>query len=185
MTMASIQQDRFVHDRLPPAGEWPEMVPLAGVPMTGPLNCVTFLLDRHLESGGADRPAFHSTGGSWSYGELSARVARLARLMIEDYNIQPGNRVLIRGFNSPTVAAIWLAIQRIGAVAVTTLPLLRAVELATILDMSQPALALCEALVSAVPTRIGMKHDVGLAARWGRAVGHLLPMLEAKAQTAA
>jgi tRNA-dihydrouridine synthase len=68
MTTASIQQDRFVHDRLPPAGEWPEIVPLANVPMTGQLNCVSFLLDRHLENGAGDRPALHWAGGTWTYG---------------------------------------------------------------------------------------------------------------------
>ncbi len=144
MNEASIQQDRFVHDRLPPADEWPGIVPIAGVPMSGPLNSVSFLLDRHLDKGGAHRPAFHSATGTWSYGELAARVARLARLMVEDHDIRPGNRVLIRGFNSPAVAAIWLAIEKIGAVAVTTMPLLRAGELATILDISRPRLAFCD-----------------------------------------
>jgi 2-aminobenzoate-CoA ligase len=149
MTTASIQQDRFVHERLPPADAWPQIVPCAGIPMTGPLNCVTLLLDRHLEAGAADRPAFHSTSGTWSYGELAARVARLARLMIEDYSVRPGNRVLIRGYNSPAVAAIWLAIQKVGAVAVTTMPLLRAGELATILDIAQPDLAFCDEVIAA------------------------------------
>ncbi|MGB7204590.1 MAG: AMP-binding protein [Anderseniella sp.] len=149
MNEASIQQDRFVHDRLPPVGDWPEIVPMPGVPMTGPLNCVNFLLDRHLMNGGAHRPAFHSASGTWSYGELNARVARLARMMVEDHGIRPGNRVLIRGFNSPAVAASWLAIQKIGAVAVTTMPLLRAGELTTILNISQPALALCDEAIAA------------------------------------
>jgi 2-aminobenzoate-CoA ligase len=149
MNGPGIQHDRFVHDRLPPAGEWPEIVPLANVPMTGQLNCVSFLLDRHLENGAGDRPALHWAGGTWTYRELASRVARLARLMVEDHGIRPGNRVLVRGFNCPAVAAIWLAIQKIGAVAVTTMPLLRAGELAVILDISQPALALCDEAIAA------------------------------------
>jgi 2-aminobenzoate-CoA ligase len=69
--------------------------------------------------------------------------------MIEDYSVRPGNRVLIRGYNSPAVAAIWLAIQKVGAVAVTTMPLLRAGELATILDIAQPDLAFCDEVIAA------------------------------------
>ncbi len=144
MSAASIQLDRFVHDRLPLPGKWPVINPLANVPMSGPLNCVSYLLDRHVEGAGAGRPAFHSASGFISYQELAGRVARLARLMTEDLGIRPGNRVLIRGFNSPAVATIWLAIQKVGAVAVTTMPLLRAGELGTILEMARPALALCE-----------------------------------------
>jgi 2-aminobenzoate-CoA ligase len=148
MTVASIQQDRFVHDRLPPPEQWPVIVPLAGVPMAGPLNCASFLLDRHAGGECADRPAFHSASDSWSYRELAARAARLAHMMVDDLGVRPGNRVLIRGFNTPAVAAIWLAIQKIGAVAVTTMPLLRMAELTVILDMAQPVVALCEACLA-------------------------------------
>ncbi len=148
MTGASIQQDRFVHDRLPPPEQWPVILPVAGVPMTGPLNCVSFLLDRHAAGERTDRPAIHSAQGSWSYRELAARVARLARYLVEDFGVRPGNRVLIRGFNTPAVAAIWLATQKIGAVAVTTMPLLRVAELTAILDISQPCVALCEATLA-------------------------------------
>ena len=148
MTGASIQQDRFVHDRLPPPEQWPVILPVAGVPMTGPLNCVSFLLDRHAAGERADRAAIHSAQGCWSYRELAARVARLARYLVEDFGVRPGNRVLIRGFNTPAVAAIWLATQKIGAVAVTTMPLLRVAELTAILDISQPCVALCEATLA-------------------------------------
>ena len=140
----SVQRDRFVHDRLPAPNEWPEIVEIPGVPLTGPLNCISFLLDRHLETDTAQRPALVSGDRAWTYDELGDRVGRIAELMCTEYGIKPGNRVLIRGANSPEVAAIWLAIQKIGAVAVTTMSLLRASELQTIIEMAQPALAFCE-----------------------------------------
>ena len=145
---ASPQLDRFVHDRLPPPEQWPQILPLTGVPQTGPLNCVEYLLDRHIRDGHGNRSAVLSGDRCWTYGELDARVCRIARVMVEDYGVQPGNRVLIRSENSPEAVAIWLAVQKIGAVAVTTMSLLRAGELQVILEISQPALALCHAALA-------------------------------------
>ena len=140
----SPQPDRFIHNRLPPETAWPEMLKLPGFDNDGPLNCVSFLLDRHLETNCAGRCAILSSDRQWSYDELAERVGRIAHLMVEDFNIEPGNRVLIRSANSAEVVAIWLAIQKIGAIAVTTMSLLRAAELATIIEIAQPSLAFCE-----------------------------------------
>lgn len=151
---ASPQKDRFVHDRLPPAEKWPQILPLAGVSDLKTLNCVSLLLDRHVSNGHGDRPAVRSGDRIWTYAELHDHVCRAASVMIDRYTIKPGNRVLIRGGNSPEVALAWLAVQKIGAVAVTTMSLLRDNELRTIIDMSQPALAICEA---------GLMQDLSLA----------------------
>lgn len=140
----SQQTDRFVHDRLPAKEAWPDILPLPGMLLDGPLNCVSFLLDRHLESETAHRPAIRSDARVWTYAELGGHVSRIAQLMVEDFGVEPGNRVLIRGANSPEVAAVWLAIQKIGAVAVTTMSLLRTAELQVIIEMAKPALAFCE-----------------------------------------
>ncbi len=140
----SPQKDRFVRDRLPPADQWPQIVPLAGVSDLDTLNCVSLLLDRHIADGHGDRPAVRGGDRTWTYRQLNDHVCRAAAVMVGDYGIKPGNRVLIRGGNSPEVALVWLAIQKIGAVAVTTMSLLRDNELRIIIDMSQPALAICE-----------------------------------------
>ncbi len=145
----SPQKDRFAHDRLPREKDWPEIVPLAGVPQSEPLNCAALLIDRHLEGPAASRVAVRSAGRAWTYAELGAHVGRIANVLKEDYGIEPGNRVLIRGANSPEVAAVWLAIQKIGAVAVATMSLLRAGELATLLDLSRPKLAVCDVEIAA------------------------------------
>ena len=142
--MAFSQTDSFVRDRLPPREQWPQIIPLPGVDDSGPQNCVSWLLDVHLRGEQAQRIALRSGDRAWSYEALAERVMRLARLMRERYGVAPGNRVLIRGANSPEAVMVWLAIQRIGAVAVTTMSLLRAAELRTMLDISQPSLAICE-----------------------------------------
>ena len=172
--MTSPQKDRFAHDRLPPAAQWPEMIPLDGVPQNEPLNCTTFLLDAHLAAGTAGHPAILSGERRWTYGELAELVARIAALMTTHYGIEPGNRVLIRGANSPEVAAIWLAIQKVGAVAVTTMSLLRAGELATIIAMSEPALAFCEAsLADELVAAVGASGKTLPIVRFGAEAGEL------------
>ncbi len=140
----SPQRDTFVRDRLLPHEQWPVILPLPHVPMDGPLNCCAYFLDRHLHEGQRERPALFSEDRGWSYEKLADRVGRIANVMIDRHGIVPGNRVLIRIANSPEAVAVWLAIQRIGAVAVTTMSLLRAAELRTIIEIAKPSLCICE-----------------------------------------
>ena len=60
----------------------------------------------------------------------------------------PGNRILLRGGNSPMMAACLLASMKAGLVAVPTMPLLRAGELATIVEKAQISAALCDSLLA-------------------------------------
>lgn len=144
----SAQVDRYIHDRLPPVSQWPELLlpPEHRAPRR--LNCIEALLDHHVASGKGDRPALISDGLSWTYSELHDRVCRIANVLTRDCGVEPGNRVLLRGPNSPTVVALWLAVQKCGAVAVTTMSLLRAAELATIMEMSRPALAVSDSTIA-------------------------------------
>ena len=57
----------------------------------------------------------------WTYGELRARVDRIAHVLTADLGVVPGNRVLLRGPTTPWLAACWLAVLKAGAVAVTVL----------------------------------------------------------------
>jgi 2-aminobenzoate-CoA ligase len=52
--------------------------------------------------------------------------------------------VLIRAPNNPAMVACWLAATKAGAVVVNTMPMLRAGELAAIVDKAEIALALCD-----------------------------------------
>ena len=141
----SAQQDRFVHDRLPPKAQWPRLLydrPEYQFPER--LNLVEELLDQAPARGFGERPALRSNRATLSYSQLRDRVDRLCRLLTEDLALVPGNRVLLRGGNSIGMAVAWLAVVKAGLIAVATMPLLRARELGDIIDKAQPTVALCE-----------------------------------------
>ncbi|HEY4020201.1 MAG TPA: AMP-binding protein [Pseudonocardiaceae bacterium] len=138
---ATAHLDTFCRDNLPPADSWPEFVfDLPELHYPDRLNAAVELLDQH----DADRPCLLTTAGErWTYGEVRETVNRVANVLT-DLGIVPGNRVLLRGPNTPWLVACWLAVLRAGAVAVSTMPLLRAGELSTIADIARISLALCD-----------------------------------------
>ncbi|OMI40818.1 AMP-binding protein [Streptomyces sparsogenes] len=142
----SAHTDTFARDHLPPAGQWPAfLLGLPGPPRPDRLNCGAELLDATVERYGADRVAVRSaTGEVWTYGELRARVDRIAHTLTGALGVVPGNRVLLRGATSPWLAACWLAVMKAGAVAVTVLAAHRARELATICEAARIRHALCD-----------------------------------------
>jgi 2-aminobenzoate-CoA ligase len=70
-------------------------------------------------------------------------------LLAEDLHLVPGNRVLLRGPNSPMMAACWFAVMKAGGIAVATMPLLRAKELTDIITKAQISHALCDVRLAA------------------------------------
>jgi len=144
-THPSAQTDRFVHDRMPPKEQWPELrydLPeLQQLPAQ--LNVVQALFDRAVAHGHADRPFLRSDERTLSYAQARAEVNRFA-CVLGGMGLQPGNRVLLRGGNSIAMALAWLAVVQSGLIAVATMPLLRATELKAIIDKSQPSAALCD-----------------------------------------
>jgi 2-aminobenzoate-CoA ligase len=145
-------QDAFCRAALPPRELWPRMpydtLPeLAAYPAR--LNCAAELLDRRVAEGDGERIAIRYPGGHWTYRQLLATANRIAHVLIEDLGLVPGNRVLLRGANTPMLAACWFAVLKAGAVAVTTMPLLRVRELTYIADKARIALALTDAHVAA------------------------------------
>ncbi|MSQ74404.1 MAG: 2-aminobenzoate-CoA ligase [Rhodoferax sp.] len=141
----SAQTDRFVHDRLPPPEQWPRIsYDLSELQLLARVNLVQALFEGVARRGLGDRPLLRSPRRTLSYAQARIEVARLAQALVEDYGLVPGNRVLLRGGNSIGMALAWLAVAQAGAVAVATMPLLRAKELIEIIDKSQPTLALCD-----------------------------------------
>ncbi|MDP2164040.1 MAG: AMP-binding protein [Hydrogenophaga sp.] len=144
--MTSAQTDRFVHDRLPPPEQWPELrydLPeLQQLPAQ--LNLVHSLFERAAAAGHADRPLFRSDDRTLTYAQARDEVNRLSNVLTLDLGLVPGNRVLLRGGNSVAMALAWLAVVQAGLVAVATMPLLRARELADIMAKAQPSAALCD-----------------------------------------
>jgi 2-aminobenzoate-CoA ligase len=156
----SAHLDTFCRDRLPAPDQWPEFrFDLPELHYPERLNCAVELLDATAARDGADRPCLHSAAGTgaagtgaartgpsgtWTYGEVVRRTNQLAQVLTEDFGLRPGNRVLLRGPNAPWLAVAWLAVIKAGGVAVTTMALLRPREIATIVGLTQPSLALCD-----------------------------------------
>jgi 2-aminobenzoate-CoA ligase len=144
--MSSAQTDRFVHDRLPPAAQWPTLrYDLPELRLPDRCNLVEQLLDRAADKGWGGRPLLRSSKITLTYQDVRDRVDRICRVLVEDLGMVPGNRVLLRGGNSIGMALAWLAVVKAGGIAVATMPLLRARELGDIIDKAQPTLALCDA----------------------------------------
>ena len=142
----SAQVDRFIHDGLPPPDQQPNLrfdAPELQFPPQ--LNLVEELLDKAVQKGFAKRPMLRSPRITLTYADARDRVDRFARVLVEDFGLVPGNRVLLRGGNSIGMALAWLAVVKAGLIAVATMPLLRAKELGDIIHTAQPALALCDA----------------------------------------
>ena len=141
----SAHLDTFCRDNLPPPEQWPELIfTLPELAYPDRLNCAQELLDTTIKRHGADRLCLLSPSGDWTYGELLTAANRVAHVLTEDCGVLPGNRVLLRGPNNPWLVACWAGVVKAGAVAVTTMPLLRAGELAAIAAIARPALALCD-----------------------------------------
>ncbi len=135
--------DSFARDNLPPRDQWPDLL-LDGFDYPEHLNAAVELTDRMVERGFGDRTALIGNGRRRTYKELADWTNRIAAALVEDYGIRPGNRVLIRSANNPAMVACWLAATKAGAVVVNTMPMLRAGELAKIIDKAEVGLALCD-----------------------------------------
>ncbi len=145
--MRSAHVDTFAADHLPPREEWPALIfELPELSYPEQTNCATELLDRAIERGWGERTAIVAPGGlRWTYAELLARANRIARVLRDDLALLPGNRVLLRGPNSPAMAACWFGVLKAGGIAVATMPLLRAKELTDVVRKAEISHALCDA----------------------------------------
>ena len=145
MSTPSAQTDSFVRDRLPPREQWPEFrYDLPELQIPDQANVATTLLGDAIAKGWGNRLMLRSPGETYTYAEANAQVNRIAEMLVKDYKLEPGNRVLLRGGNSIGMALAWLGVVKAGLIAVATMPLLRAVELDKIIDKSRPALAICD-----------------------------------------
>jgi 2-aminobenzoate-CoA ligase len=145
----SAHVDTFARDNLPPFDQWPDILldrPAFQYPER--LNAGVELTDRMVEQGFGDHVALIGNGRRRTYKELADWSNRLAHALVENYGVKPGNRVLIRSGNNPALVAAWLAATKAGAVVVNTMPMLRAGELAKIVDKVEIALALTDSRIA-------------------------------------
>jgi 2-aminobenzoate-CoA ligase len=151
MSATSAHVDTFARDRLPPTEDWP-LLDLSGLPELAVyperINCGVELLDVMVRAGHGERPVIRFEGRTLTYRELLADANRIARVLVEDLGVVPGNRVLLRGFNHPAMVACWFAVVKAGGIAVATMPQLRARELGYIIEKAQVSVALCDRRLS-------------------------------------
>jgi len=139
--LKSAHIDTFTRDNLPDQSLWPELTfDLPALAYPARLNAANVLLG----TGHPQDPAIIWPTGRWTYGELTATVNRIARVLTEDMGLVPGGRVLLRGRNTPMMYAAWYATLKAGGVAVATMPLLRAPELVKICNKAEISIALSE-----------------------------------------
>jgi 2-aminobenzoate-CoA ligase len=139
--MKSGQVDSFVRDRLPAPEAQPEFLfDLPQLQYPERLNAAVEL----LKGGEAGDTAILNDLGCWTYAELDDLSGRIARLLVEEEGLVPGNRVFLRGPNCATMFAAWLGILKAGGVVVATMPILRPGEIATILERAQVSHAIVD-----------------------------------------
>ncbi len=137
--------DGFARANLPPPDQWPEFLfELPELRFSERLNCAGEILDRQALGAHGARPAIVTPELTWTYRELLEQANRIARFLVEDMGLVPGNRVLLRSPNNALLAACWFAALKAGAVPVPTLPLLRAAELVQVLRKAEISHALCD-----------------------------------------
>jgi 2-aminobenzoate-CoA ligase len=144
--LPSAHVDTFPRDNLPPESEWPVLsFNLPRLHWSDRFNCAEWLLERALQEIDPQKPAVLFRDERWSYADLASYTNRICNALVGDWGVVPGNRVLLRGINSPTLFAAWLAVVKVGAIPVCTMPLLRSRELREIVEKAQVRLAICQA----------------------------------------
>jgi len=159
---ASAHVDSFARDHLPPAEQQPEFLfELPELQFPERLNCASELLDRHVAEGRGARICLRAPDGLvWTYAELQRQANRIARVLVDELGVVPGNRVLLRAANKPMLVACWFAVVKVGAIAVATMPLLRAKELGQIIEKAQVTHALCDVALRAELDAAAAQHPL-------------------------
>lgn len=137
--------DSFCADHMPPRELMPEFK-FSRIWLRHPerLNAASELLDRMVASGHGASPCLHTAKGAWTYQQMLSMANAIAETLLDDFGVVPGSRVIIRGFNTPCLFATFLALLKLGAVAVPTTPSLRGRDLARIAAMTQATCILCD-----------------------------------------
>lgn len=128
---------------LPPPALWPDLITsLPALQYPSNLNVAHELVYRHVLDGFGARPAVITSHRVVTYAQLRQQVNQAGAALMA-LGITPGDRVALWLPNGLAFAICWLAIQKIGAVAVAMLPMFRAHELTAIVDDAEPSLMLC------------------------------------------
>ncbi|ELY41417.1 acyl-CoA synthetase [Halalkalicoccus jeotgali] len=100
------------------------------------INVAEELVDRHVREGRGDNVAIRFEDRTTTYAELQESIDRMGNALL-DLGVEPGDRVVIRFPNRPEAVVSCLAAQKIGAVALPSMKLLRAAELEHIVNNAE------------------------------------------------
>lgn len=164
-------------DYLPDEQNAPEYVhalPEAHYPRE--INAAEELVDRHVREGRGDNVAIYFEDQEITYSELQERINRMGNAL-RDLGVESGDRVVVRFPNRPESIVSCLAVQKIGAVALPSMKLLRAKELNYIINNAEATKIvvyddLLEEIENALP-KLDTVEDVIVAQRNGRDHDHL------------
>ena len=174
--------DTFARDHLPSPDLLPDFLfSLPELRYPDRLNCVTAFVDAWLAAGHGDCDCLISQTERLSYAGLAERVNRIANVLTRDLGVVPGNRVLLRGPNSPMMVAAYFAVIKAGAVVVATMPLLRAKEIAFPVGKAAIRLALCDVrLADEMEKARALAPMLAQVVYWGSGAGDSLEDLMTK-----
>jgi len=104
------------------------------------LNAAYEMVDRNVEEGRGDEPAIYFEDETISYEQLRQRVDSVANAL-EGLGVEAGDRVFVRFPNRPEYVVSCLATQKIGAITVPSMKLLRAKEISYVIEDSGASVA--------------------------------------------
>lgn len=134
--------DGFARANLPPTETWPKLVfSLPELQYPARLNATVALLSK----GKPEADCIVTATQTLSYAAFREMVDRIVGVLRNQLHLVTGERVLLRGPNNPAMLASILAVIKAGGVAVPTMPMLRAGEIAYPLNKAHVRIALCDA----------------------------------------
>lgn len=91
-----------------------------------------------------DRVALIHRDRTYTYKQLHTAIEATAKVLVAEYGVTPGDRVMINMENSDYFVILYLAIQRAGATAVPINPKLVGSEITYLLSDARPVLYVCD-----------------------------------------
>ena len=123
-------------DYIPPKKLLPRINPLSEFPCPQKLNLSNYLLDKNIDERKSNKCAILYKDKKITYENLRIMVNKLGN-SLKDLGIKNGSRVLIRTPNIPEFIVANLATQKIGAITVPTMMLLKAREISHIANNTE------------------------------------------------
>ncbi len=121
-----------------------------------------------------DRPALIMPERNiWIYGELAARSARLAHVLV-DRGVKPGDRLAVQIEKSPEAIALYLAALRAGAALLPLNTAYTPAEVEYFLGDAEPSLFVCDPARAAILSPIAARAGASVETLGAKGEGSLL-----------